>query len=755
MPIEARPPAIVAPCPADRNPFSGQKTPDFHPQPTRVKADRPFAKRGVSPKLERHKGNNIQLGRRQRNVVSGIGRESKQIWSANEERSSIQPDFAAQTESFIEVLDQVAVNFRGDSFAERTTTEKIGTFGEKAEKLIGGGELNPQRLKELSKLDLSSKELAPFKPLLDSVSKHQQEKLKTDLREMARTGDIQSFLNDLKEHPERIAFGAVALGALSLMALAVIKKEPKYSIAGASLLLLLQSCCSKATPTEIAATKTATKTATATVVSTEVAQIIATPLPPTESTTITFRPPENPPVFTTEGSGGPLTEKFTPEYLDAQKYRATYVAAVHDGVKLRTTGTLDELRADLDNYARNYNVDILQVGDGTQLVTIAIREYSDGHERAIWLADADNGLLGARPDVPPAENYIEGELEIPYGFDLKGVYNDADNNFYFYLADELNGNPIAWFDAVKASVDLDDDDNPVVNGWYYVDADGVPQFDQLVVFGDEGPQVVDRTGKVLMNFDFDAGQFVDLTPSLPPEFLAQFDPSSYHVAQGVVVNNSDGLPLMTYNAVTKEWQLPDLFPGLPPTVDEFPKIADSDPLIALLVQKDRALAEADGFFSDAATEAKVGIAAGGLGLMCDKGAVPCIKDMESFSRDVQTDKGIVTQYFVIRAIKVPVTEKTPTGVVVWACFLAEKPSYPHSDSIYDDPDFMLEIAKMNDGRLKMFIMTDRSVDTSGLSFETWFDNPDFVAQMKAMREKQAIWNLDWPVTTEITNPDIR
>jgi hypothetical protein len=247
------------------------------------------------------------------------------------------------------------------------------------------------------------------------------------------------------------------------------------------------------------------------------------------------------------------------------------------------------------------------------------------------------------------------------------------------------------------------------------------------------------------------------SPSLPAELAVQFDQDSYTVVQNadgvwVALNNADGQALMIYDSGAKEWQLPELFPGLPPTVAEFPKIADSDPLIALLVQKDRALAEADGFFLDDATEAKIGGAAGGLGLMCDKGASPCIIDMESFSRDVTTDKGIVTQYFIIRAIKVPVTEKTPTGVVVWACFLGENPFGNH---IAYDPDYELSIAKHRNGRLTMFIRTGRSSATSDTSFESWFDNPDFAAEMEKMAKEGVIWNLDWPVATWIEDPDTR
>ncbi|KAF0108267.1 MAG: hypothetical protein FD146_841 [Anaerolineaceae bacterium] len=250
---------------------------------------------------------------------------------------------------------------------------------------------------------------------------------------------------------------------------------------------------------------------------------------------------------------------------------------------------------------------------------------------------------------------------------------------------------------------------------------------------------------------------VEPAPSLPPEFAAQFDQDSYTVVQNadgvwVARNNADGLDLMTYDSAAKKWQLPELFSGLPLTVAEFPKIADSDPLIALLVQKDRALAEADGFFPDDATEAKVGLAAGGLILGCDKGASPCIKDMETFSRDVTTDNGIVTQFFIIRAIKVPVTEKTPTGVVVWACFLGEN---PFGDHIAYDPDYELSIAKHRNGRLQMFIRTGRSSATSETSFEPWFDNPDFAAEMEKMDQEMAIWNLDWPIATWIVDPDTR
>jgi hypothetical protein len=242
-------------------------------------------------------------------------------------------------------------------------------------------------------------------------------------------------------------------------------------------------------------------------------------------------------------------------------------------------------------------------------------------------------------------------------------------------------------------------------------------------------------------------------PSLPAEFAAQFDQDSYTVVQNadgvwVARNNADGLALMTYDSAAKKWQLPELFSGLPPTVAEFPKIADSDPLIALLVQKDRALAEADGFFQDNASEVQVLVTPNGIKLVCATDQT-CMIDMESFSRDVQTENGIVTQFFIIRAIKVPVTEKTPTGVVVWSCFLGENPTSHGGLGIGVE----LGYAKVNVGRRQMDIWVGRSNSVKGTSFEMWFDNPDFAAELEKMRKDQQIWNLDQPMPTWIRYPD--
>jgi len=115
-------------------------------------------------------------------------------------------------------------------------------------------------------------------------------------------------------------------------------------------------------------------------------------------------------------------------------------------------------------------------------------------------------------------------------------------------------------------------------------------------------------------------------------------------------------------------------------------------------------------------------------LICVDGSSPCIIDMASVSLDVQMSDGkVITQYFLIRAINVPVSTDTPFGVVVWACMIGEFP-YSHQGFNIDD---MLKIVIMK-GILEMEIFTGRSNETSGASFESWFDDEFYASQMKNM-----------------------
>jgi hypothetical protein len=65
------------------------------------------------------------------------------------------------------------------------------------------------------------------------------------------------------------------------------------------------------------------------------------------------------------------------------------------------------------------------------------------------------------------------------------------------------------------------------------------------------------------------------------------------------------------------------------------------------------------------------------------------------------------------------------------------------------------MAQKKDGRLQMDIYTDLSTGTAGASFELWFDNSDFVAEMEQMKKEMAIWDIDWPVAIRDMTPDKR
>jgi hypothetical protein len=242
---------------------------------------------------------------------------------------------------------------------------------------------------------------------------------------------------------------------------------------------------------------------------------------------------------------------------------------------------------------------------------------------------------------------------------------------------------------------------------------------------------------------------VDLFPSLPAELAAQFDPNSYTVVQNadgvwVARNNADGLDLMTYDSGAKEWQLPELFSGLAETSADVPKIAAADGLMALIIQQDLKTAIKEGFASDAPVAEIWDSPGNKFTIHCDAGVSACMEFMHNFSRDVQTNDGkTVTQYFVTVKIHVPVTDKTPEGVVVGA--------FPIGETGYsDDPYATHSFDRLSDWiraiglRPEIVVMAGQSADSEGMSLEDWFGDPQYMAEINAMKQALQIWNINQP-----------
>lgn len=467
-------------------------------------------------------------------------------------RALVSPQSELTTDSVIEAvgsLGEVAESLGGQNFSNQAELvssrreakgileDQIKSFSEGVENLTIK-ELNPQRLKQLSKLDFSGSELAALKPLTDGLSERQLDNLRKDVRELTQSinsidfdlAKIEQGFEDFLEKPDGKKLAAallVAAGVIGAAALTLGTKDKRVKAITVGLaLVMIFNCCGP--ESKVIATETGTATAntpaaaeTAVSPTPEIADIVETPAAATE--TAGFIPPNNPPIYQETGTGGPLPET---NPLSAGFNRSRYVLLAHEGVMIDQSqySSYEELVKAINQQAKSRNIDVIQAvsHDGEQTLSVAVRTYADGKRMFIWLADADSNLLGARADIPPSNDSIEGEVSIPKefkDFQLK-VLSGEDNNFYLYLVGS-DGKAIAWFWPTSGYVDEGSSDNAVVNGWHWVDADGVAQFDKKVIFGEGGAQVIDEAGNVLLNFDLAQKAWVEALPPLPSEFLSQ------------------------------------------------------------------------------------------------------------------------------------------------------------------------------------------------------------------------------------------
>ena len=527
---------------------------------------------------------------------------SKQFIPRGREKTTVFPrshaDFEGQslagpqtqkkltTESVIETvnsLGQITADLGGQSFIPKTEsvtglreaksllTEQIEAFSQGVLELTAGGQLNPQRLKEMSRLDFSGKELGSLQPLVEGLSPKKMAGLRKEIRGLMEKMEENSFdTSKLEEGLEKFFSGknlnAALLAVAGLTAFASINNLDKRRLKQIGLVLLfavLTTCCgssdktllSTATATTAAATNTAASTEVVSSPTPEIADIVETPAAATEA--VSFIPPNNPPIYQEIGSGGPLPET---NPLGAGFNRSRYVLLAHEGVIIDQSqySSYEELVEAINQQAESKNIDVIQAVsfDGQQTLSMAVRTYADGKRMFIWLADADSKLLGARSDIPPSENFIEGEVVIPKefkDFQLKIVPGE-DNNFYLYLVG-VDGKAIAWFWQSDGYIDESSADNQVVNAWHWVDENGVAQFDKNVIFGAGGAQVVDETEKVLLNFDLVKKAWVEALPPLPEQFSSQIPADKqYKIVNGQVL--VDGQAWFEMNSAG-EWEKSD------------------------------------------------------------------------------------------------------------------------------------------------------------------------------------------------------
>jgi hypothetical protein len=187
--------------------------------------------------------------------------------------------------------------------------------------------------------------------------------------------------------------------------------------------------------------------------------------------------------------------------------------------------------------------------------------------------------------------------------------------------------------------------------------------------------------------------------------------------------------------------------GLPDTTKEFNKFNSLEQIMQVAELLD-AIAPKPGFFPPDAAKAYLFQDARGsiLDLECDGGSSPCMIDMATAALDVkvsitpETPLGIQTQDFIYSAFNVPVTLDTPSGVVIWVCYIGDESSI----AMWFDANDRLKIAHMS-GMPRREIHFGRSDPKASISFDPIFDNEVFKANMKKMSENGVIVKFAHPV----------
>jgi len=230
---------------------------------------------------------------------------------------------------------------------------------------------------------------------------------------------------------------------------------------------------------------------------TEIARLRAITSPTNIQLNGTLNPPENPPLYEMSTLVNDSTNWRSSESAILSKYRALYVSARHDELALHdgSDNTLEELQADLDAYAAQNNVEVIQGADPNHWITsTTVRRYDDGHSRLIWLVNPENKSMEKAPDVSSSNHDFVGELVVPTGFEFKIVWNQLDDNFYVFV---VNGGdkPIAWVNATKGVLNAEGN---IVDALYYVDKEGRPEKYKKVMFDGQKAQVMTLEGRLEM-----------------------------------------------------------------------------------------------------------------------------------------------------------------------------------------------------------------------------------------------------------------
>jgi len=231
--------------------------------------------------------------------------------------------------------------------------------------------------------------------------------------------------------------------------------------------------------------------------------------------------PSNPPIYEGEiDDDGPKNDLLESDPYLKMKTDAGYHMAIkmmlrHMGVAIdlpwdMSTGEWEQILKDL---AETHKIDVMQPWNGSEtkpiILNMAVRTNVDDSTTFLWQVHPETLSPENWPAIAPSQELlmsgkyqvISGEVNVPVGYEVQWRYSDIDDigsdaySLYGYMVDE-DGNAVAWFNTDKAH--LDSESGEIVNAWYWVDEDGVPQQEGQVVMGEDGLVVINDAGEVIL-----------------------------------------------------------------------------------------------------------------------------------------------------------------------------------------------------------------------------------------------------------------
>lgn len=496
-----------------------------------------------------------------------------------------QPESSLDREGIaaaVDTLGEVTEQLGGRSFSQEADlagsrhetkavlVEQIESFSAAALD-TAANKLNPQRLKELAKLDLAGHELKPFKALSADLSANQLEKIKQEVKEAGKLISADNFdLNSIRQHFEnnfdesekkslagRLLYLA-AVTALTAAALGTKDKRVKL-VTTALLTAMVLSCCGGGTEAVPGATQTVEATAAPT--DSPPPYVIGLDVTPsTEPGSPTFSPTETQPIGQpSEWAGAPTIEQIYlgrggPIPEGVQSYRGFFEDVVENTEiyseesvgSAWNGGTVDATRIHAfvknpggpyqwwyeDGRFQEYPTNILLDDEGYYYYDPSQELKPISGSEDAYIVYAGNVVVdGVETKFGEKPVLVRGEVELPDGRILPGEYFDFQTETWltnpYVLQALLPQEFLSQFDGTEFGFEG--------VGLVYT-ADNGQQFEVPGIFTNDG------------SFEFDlAGETIKAARD-------QLDVWDVLEDNHLVIKGDNGIPAYQFNETAKVWE---------------------------------------------------------------------------------------------------------------------------------------------------------------------------------------------------------